>query len=195
VLAVHETVAWLSRELLSAFTDHTAAPPPGRRHPLLPTVDIRRRLAALDLSESGRRGLSVLAEVLQELPPQTISGLARHPCWRARHVSLNQPCYTLNLCTPETNSRTSPLPGAREVYLAIQVRLFTPIGGAGLLSLGGVPSVRIVRGEGRFTRRDWEQRAAFQRDFAVRVADTLAGAAIIDEVREFRGAEAGWRES
>jgi hypothetical protein len=78
-------------------------------------------------------------------------------------MTLNQPCYALNLHAPGPGE---PLAERAEVHLIIQPKLFSGIGGAGLLTLRGVPSVRIVRGEGTFSAAQWERRARFQRAFA-----------------------------
>jgi hypothetical protein len=48
----------------------------------------------------------------------------------------------------------------------VQTKLFSGTGGAGLLALNGIPSVRILRGQGAYSARQWQRRAAFQRAFA-----------------------------
>ena len=81
-------------------------------------------------------------------------------------MTLNQPCYALNLHASERNRPGATLNDAALVHLTIQPKLFSGIGGAGLLELGGVPSVRILRGEGRSSVESWHRRGRFQRAFA-----------------------------
>jgi hypothetical protein len=113
-------------------------------------------------------------------------------------MTLNQPAYALNLHAPRSELDPDPPvsgPAAAPlVHMIIQPRLFSGIGGAGLLTLGGVPSVRVLRGQGAFTAAQWRERARFQRRFARYNLERL------DEepgrepgpIRRFASAERGW---
>jgi hypothetical protein len=81
-------------------------------------------------------------------------------------MTLNQPSYAMNLFAPIRNRPAAPLSEAAAVHLTLQPKLFSGIGGAGLLCLRDIPSVRIIRGEGVLTPKEWRHRAAFQRRFA-----------------------------
>jgi hypothetical protein len=80
------------------------------------------------------------------------------------------------------------------VDLILQTKLFSGIGGAGLLGLNGIPSVRVVRGHGRFSEADWRQRAAFQRAFALHNSDAVQDVvgSSCSEVRRLLELERGW---
>jgi hypothetical protein len=82
-------------------------------------------------------------------------------------MTLNQPCYALNLYAPRPNRPDAPLIEADQVYLILQTKLFSGTGGAGLLTLDGIPSVRVLRGSGRYTEAQWRRRAEFQHAFAL----------------------------
>ena len=90
-------------------------------------------------------------------------------------MTLNLPCYAMNLSASRSNAVAAPLIEADGVDLILQAKLFSGIGGAGLLGLSGIPSVRVVRGQGRFSAADWRRRAAFQRAFALHNRDALRG--------------------
>jgi hypothetical protein len=109
-------------------------------------------------------------------------------------MTLNQPCYSLNVCSPAPNLPARPLDEAPDVLLVLQIKLFSGIGGAGLPSLGGIPSVRILRGEGTFTPEQWHHRVRFQRNFARFNERRLAGMAGVtsDPPRRFAGSTRGW---
>lgn len=80
--------------------------------------------------------------------------------------------------------------------MILQTKLFSGIGGAGLLSLEGIPSVRILRGKGAFTLEQWHHRARFQRDFALYNTQRLADMEGIEPhpVRRFVDTTQGWME-
>jgi hypothetical protein len=195
VREVHQRIAGLAADILAAFTGRREPPPPWHRHPLLPRGRVRANLDRLPLSAGTRRGLGVLARRLRDLPPGIGDRLRRGTgAWRRHHMTLNQPCYSLSIYTPATNRTARPLDDAPEVLLVLQAKLFSGIGGAGLPSLGGIPSVRIVRGEGTFSRDQWHHRARFQRDFARFNERRLAGMAgmTVEPMRRFAGTIRGW---
>lgn len=159
----------LAADLLEIFTGHRRAPLPWHRHALRTHADIARGLAALPVSARIRAGLGELSLALRDLPVSTARRLERTDARRRMALmTLNQPCYVLNLHAPERNRPGARLADAGVVYLTIQPKLFSGIGGAGLLGLGGVPSVRILRGEGCLSVESWQRRGRFQRAFAER---------------------------
>ncbi|WP_295583908.1 hypothetical protein [uncultured Lamprocystis sp.] len=109
-------------------------------------------------------------------------------------LTRNHPAYTLNLHAPHPRPSAHGLAEAPVVHLIIQPRLFSGIGGAGLLTLGGVPSVRVLRGQGTFSLAQWQQRARFQRAFACFNRDELGADEIIAplSIRRFVDFEQGW---
>jgi hypothetical protein len=190
VRGVHLGLTGLAARLGETFTGHPEPPPPWTRHPLLPPDRLRERIAALDYSERVRAGLGQLAEVLHDLPPRCARRLARGPAATRMHLmTLNQPSYALAL------HAASPEWSACPVWLSVQPRLFSGIGGAGLLSLAGVPSVRVLRGQGAFGDDQWRARARFQHAFAcfnqARLEGTEPGLKIRDPSR-FAGPDQGW---
>lgn len=192
---LHLRLDSLAADLLDAFTGNRTPPWPWHRHALLPHAEIGRRLAGLALSARTRTGLGHLARLLQDLPTATADRLGRADSRRRMHLmTLNQPAYALNLHAPGRNHPSTPLRESPVVYLIIQPKLFSGIGGAGLLSLGGIPSVRILRGEGRFSGESWHQRSAFQRHFAEfnRTSGADDPAIHFDPVRRFTGLRTGW---
>jgi len=193
---IHERLEWLAASLLEAFAGQRQPPDPWRRHPLLPLPEIQAAVGRLPFSEVAKAGLVALAQALRDMNPRTAERLARGtPGPRRDLMTLNQPCYALNLHAP---GRAKPLAENAEVHLIIQPKLFSGIGGAGLLTLRGVPSVRIVRGERTFSADQWEQRARFQRAFACFNQERLLEADWpSDKVRplpvaRFAGPRQGW---
>ncbi len=164
---LHRRLETFAADLLQVFTGQREPPPPWRRHRLRPYPQIARGLAALPLSAAGQAGCCALAAALQDLPPTLAGRLSRmDPARRMQLMTLNQPCYALNLHAPVRNCAGAPLSETALVHLTLQPKLFSGIGGAGLLALAGIPSVRIQRGQGIFSTESWHHRAAFQRDFA-----------------------------
>ncbi len=198
VRGIHQRLEQAGAQVLAAFTGETVPPPPWRRHPLLPRARIRENLRHLSWSEPSRTGLAHLAERLRDLRPALADRFRRGASGvRKHHMSLNLPCYSLNLYAPFSNNRGQPLRDAETLYLILQTKLFSAIGGAGLVGLGRVPSVRILRGIGSFEPESWHQRARFQRAFAEYNTERLAGTAGLEfgPVRRFADLEQGWREA
>jgi hypothetical protein len=140
-----------------------AVHPPGnwRRHRLLPLNEIDSRLAATDLGASNRAAVLQLATLLRDLRQPVLERLRRGGRRQRMHaMTLNQPSYSLSLGSQSgVVEHDGPL-------LKIQLKLFSGIGGAGLISLPGIPSLRVIRGHGRFSTADWRRRSEFQREFA-----------------------------
>jgi len=197
VRRIHRRIAAAAADLLAAFTGCRKPPPPWHRHQLLSPGEIRANLDRLSCSERVRAGLGLLALHLRDLTPAFADRLRRGPAaLRQHHMTLNQPCYSLNLYAPSPSSTADRIHKTREVWLTIQAKLFSGIGGAGLLSLGGIPSVRILRGEGAFSPEQWQHRARFQREFALYNESRLCDAPGIrfDPIRRFAGTAEGWTD-
>ena len=196
VRRLHRRLEDAAALLRAAFTGVAAVPPPWRRHPLRRTAAVRAALAAFGLPAEVREELALLAALLRDLPPAVLGRLHHGTAAARKHLlTLNAPAYALNLFAPGRNSPGAPVAAAETVYLSVQPRLFSGTGGAGLLTLDGVPSVRIRRGVGRFDEAQWRLRADFQRAFALQGAARLYG--LVDggcgPVRRFVDCAQGWR--
>jgi hypothetical protein len=196
VRRIHRRLEWLAALVLEAFTGHPEAPIPWQRHPLLPVPEIRSRITGLPFTDTARDGLIALAGALRGIAPRVAQRIARAtPVRRMDLMTLNQPSYAMNLRAAGVVGES---PEEARVQLIIQPKLFSGIGGAGLLTLGGVPSVRVLRGQGTFSNPQWARRARFQRAFACFNEERLqeaegAGAAFRPSpVRRFAGPALGW---
>lgn len=167
VRSIHRRIEAMSRQILGAFTGVERPPEDWHRHPLLAHAAIRTRLAALPLSHDTAHGLERLALALRDLSPETGDRLAgRSAACRKHLMCLNQPSYTLNLIGAPSTAGRQAAPQDGPVSMILQTKLFSGIGGAGLLALGSIPSVRIVRGQGMFSETQWQARTRFQQRFA-----------------------------
>lgn len=164
---LHGRISATVQALQRAFTGTAAPPAPWSRHRLLPDPRIAENLQALGLSAESGAQLLALARRLRNLSPRSARRLQQaSPAQRQHCMTLNQPCYSLCLSPfPATGTRL-PAAEPEPPLLSVQPKLFSGIGGAGLLSLPGRPSVRVVRGQGRFSSDDWRRRVEFQRRFA-----------------------------
>lgn len=195
---VHRRLEWLAVLLIETFTGRGGIPSPWHRHPLLPVREIAARIDRLPFGDRAKGGLMDLAGALRDLAPDTARWLVRAtPARRMGLMTLNQPSYAMNIHA--TASQRHPLAEGAQVQLIIQPKLFSGIGGAGLLTLGGVPSVRVLRGQGTFSADQWQRRAQFQRAFACFNQERLQGAqgALREAVRPspvrcFAGPALGW---
>jgi len=192
---IHHCIAATSAQLQQAFTGQAQPPKVWCRHALLPPAVIRDNIDRLGFSAATTAALHHLAGALRDVSPRLMDFMKRHGRARRRHLALNNPCYALNLYAPAHNSFSVPLIDAPEVYLIIRVKLFSAIGGAGLLCLNEVPCVRIVREQGAFSERLWRQRARFQSDFVAYNYPLIekTGAASAPVYYRFGDFETGWQ--
>lgn len=196
---LHRGLARLATDLLWAFTDQRAAPAPWQRHPRLPLTAIAARLVQQGWSARTRADLLTLAAALRTLGPDSARRLRGAGAAARMHtLTLNPPCYALTLQAAAANTAQAPLLASDQVLMALQPKLFSGIGGAGLLSLAGpaglVPSVRVVRGTGTYSSADWFERAAFQRAFALAGGATPPPSGVSrGAVRTLRDFTTGWR--
>jgi hypothetical protein len=190
VRELHRALVDLAARLGETFTGHPEPPMPWTRHRLLPPARLGARIDVLPYSDGVRGGLHALAETLRDLPTRCSRRLARGSAATRMHLmTLNLPSYALALHAPDPGWSAAP------VWLSVQPRLFSGIGGAGLLSLGGVPSVRVLRGRGVYDEGQWQARARFQRALArynqARIQGSEPGLRLHDPNR-FAGAVQGW---
>lgn len=197
IQVMHDRLTMLATLLLEAFTGKPMPPDPWRRHRLLAAERIRANLGELALPVGVRAALEVFAARLRDLPDAVVRRLVRGCSVRRQHLmTLNLPSYALCLHGAGGTAavRDPKMLGDSAVDLSIQPRLFSGIGGAGLLGLAGVPCVRIARGRGRYSLAQWSERARFQRDFAAfnqrRMAD--GDGLVFEPLRTFAGIPAGW---
>jgi hypothetical protein len=208
VRRLHRRLEDIAADLLEAFTGRRGPPEPWRRHPLLPPAEVAARIEALHLSDTARAGLRRLAAGLRDLPAlsaEQLSGAA--PAARMHCMTLNQPSYGLNLMAagdvggvrggdgrPSARGPAPPPMETDAVLLVVQAKLFSGTGGAGLLALDGIPSVRVLRGQGAYSEHDWQRRAAFQRAFAEYNSQSLRAGfgPLRGPVRQLRDFRTGW---
>lgn len=163
---LHQRLAETATALLRAVTGSEQAPAPWQRHPLLPRRQIAQNLETLGLSSESRTGLLALTQRLHDLTIPVARYLRdASPARRMHCMTLNQPCYSLSLSPMDARGR-STMGVDGPLLLSLQVKLFSGIGGAGLISLPGLPSVRVLRAQGQFSEADWQRRADFQGHFA-----------------------------
>lgn len=197
VRRLHQRLDKAAALLRAAFTGVAAAPPSWRRHPLRSPDQVRAALSQDGLGQSPDllAELALLAQLLRDLSPEVLARLRRgSPAVRKHLLTLNAPAYALNLFAPGRNRPEAPVAASDVVYLSVQPKLFSGTGGAGLLALDGMQSVRIRRGVGHFDSTQWRQRTELQRSFALYNAEQLRELSGLNcgPVRSFVDCEQGW---
>lgn len=174
--ALHHGVVGVYAELRAAFTDGDATPVPWTRPSLLPAADIERRVKAMaSLTEESKRLLVRLAEALRDVDDRTMAFFRRHRDLRSRCLALAGPAYSLGFYSPVVDDRDPCLLHQGPVYLVLQPKLFSRLGGAGLAYLDEFPAVRVRRGARRLSGAEEWARTQFQQDFLAHVRTDLAG--------------------
>ncbi|EIC22037.1 hypothetical protein [Thiorhodovibrio frisius] len=193
--SIHQRLARLSAGICQAVVGQDEPPAPWHRHRLRPAHQRHTALQALGLPEPVAASLDTLTSNLRNLSPATAARLQRaSPATRKHCMSLNQPCYGINLYAPQANTAETPVMAGSPVYLLLSAKLFSGIGCAGLLPIGQVPSVRVIRGAGTFSAEDWQARAAWQHAFAEHLRQSLADqpGLHIDPPKRLRNLTSGW---
>lgn len=167
VVAVYGAVGW-------AFTDRDDAPVPWSRHALLPSAEIERRLGTFPaLTAESRRLLLHLALALRSVGDRQMAFLRRHRELRTRCLALAGPAYSLGFYSPVVDDRDPCLLRQGPVYLVLQPKMFSRLGGAGLAYLDEFPAVRVARGAHRMSAEEEQARTQFQRSFLAHVQADL----------------------
>jgi hypothetical protein len=199
VRIIDTRIGQLSRNLLRCLTGAEHPPGKWRRHRLRPLAEIQTMLAASDLDPGNQDALLRLASVLRDLPKPVLERLRRGSRRQRTHsMTLNQPSYSLSLGSQAAADGHPDALEHRHPVLKIQLKLFSGIGGAGLISLPGLPSVRVIRGHGRFSSADWRRRSELQRAFAaynseaLRQANTLGTSLRLGPIGALGDLRSGW---
>jgi len=199
IRSLHQRLSQIATKLLRALTGTTHPPAPWHRHPLLPTAQVAGNLEQLGLRACVAADLLVLAQRLRDLSAPVAGYLRHRSAARRMHcMTLSQPCYSLSLSPMDAQGRSTAT-ARGPLLLGIQLKLFSGIGGAGLVSLPGIPSVRVVRAQGQFSEADWLRRTDFQRRFAAYNSEALSsspdgqsGELVRAPMHRFRGVATGW---
>lgn len=152
-------------DVQEAFTGRREPAAPGTRHRLLGRGEIRRRIRNLRLSERSTRSLLLLGETLRDASERFLRRSEAHPRMRKQHLAMNGLNYSTGLYTPRRHRRSAPLRDADDVWLVIQVKLFSDVGGAGMIYNSEAGIVEIARRARLFTEGEAALRGDFQRQF------------------------------
>lgn len=162
---LHEHLTTYFDQLREAFHGSIDPPLPWTRHKLLPNEQIIQNLQALSwLSDESLSGLSLLSRTLKNLTDSTITRLRERPKLLSRHLAYGGLSYSVSLMSLDYSTSSSPIIDAPNVVLCLQVKLFSPHGGAGLLYMPGVPFVKISKCASDYSDEDIRIRTEFQRE-------------------------------
>jgi hypothetical protein len=167
VSRLHDAAERAYGEVYEAFVGRPFQPVVWHRPSLLPSAEVRRRLAGLHwLSPASRDGLFELARLLRNVTEDELRAFREDEPLRVRKLALGGLDYSIGLFSPQPNTELSPLDTHGPVYLVMQFRLFGDIGSAGLAPIGDVPIVRIDRKNGPIlTPSDIKDRTKLRQGF------------------------------
>lgn len=161
----HLAMTSFFEDVQEAFTGQRTPAPPGTRHNLLQRDEIARRIGGLRVSTSTAESLLVLAAVLRNVSERFLRRTESHPAMRKRHLAMNGLNYSTGLYTPHRNRVNAPVRDANDVWLVIQVKLFSDVGGAGMIYNSEAGVVEIARRARLFTGHEMALRVDFQQQF------------------------------
>ncbi len=193
---IHEIIETGAQQLNAALTGRTDSPSEWQRFDLLPQRTIAVNIDKLGYSAEIAEQLKFLAAKLHNVSPTMMSYFKRHKRTRLRHLSLNNPAYAMNLYSPRLNKMEKPLIDSNEIYLNIQLKLLSAIGGSGLVALRRIACCRILRNQGTFSEKAWSTRTRFQEQFCAYNYAMLKDAFDIERVvdHHYIDSTQGWRE-
>ena len=193
---IHEIIKLGAQQLNAALTGRTDSPAAWQRFDLLPQRTIADNIDKLGYSAGIVEQLKFLAAKLHNVSPALMTYFKRHKYARIRHLSLNNPAYALNLYSPRPNKLEKPLIDSNEIYLNIQLKMLSAIGGSGLVALRRIACCRILRNQGTFSEQAWSMRTRFQEQFCAYNYAMLKDAFDIERVVDYRyiNSTQGWRE-
>ncbi|MEQ8693804.1 MAG: hypothetical protein RIC85_00545 [Gammaproteobacteria bacterium] len=146
-----------------AFTGCTSPSEMWSRPELRPAAEIVEAISALELSTTSRISLTALAGRLRNLTPRLWRLFRKSARQRIRHLAMNGPNYSLGFYSKALNTPDNPLNNHDVLYLVTQAKLFSDVGGAGMIYLPQCSIVEIKRKSWPFSKTEVERRSAFQK--------------------------------
>ena len=172
---LHERLTICFRQLREAFHGYIDPPLPWTRHKLLPYKQIKQNLQGLSwLSDASLAGLDLLSRTLKDLSGLTIARLKERPTLLSRHLAYGGLSYSVSLMSLDYSTSSAPIIDAQNVVLCLQVKLFSPHGGAGVLYMPGTPFVKISKCESNYSDEDVRIRTEFQQEIFTNVSSYLS---------------------
>lgn len=144
-----------------------------KRHKLNEREVIIERIKAIkELSEQSKNDLILLAQMLQYIPADVMEYLKKRKNLRITTLSVNGLNYSLGLFSRYINSIQNPLKNHNEIYLVVQPKMFSSIGGAGLPYIYNRPVIKLNRNSFPYSGEQIRLREKFQKLFISYIDET-----------------------
>ena len=151
--------------LQEAFTGKSHPARAWTRHKLRPVKIIQAEIRALGYPREICTGLCHLAQTLHTASPQLLEHFRRRKNLRIRHMSMNGLNYSLGFFAGQPHDSKRPIIGAADVYMVIQPKFLSPVGGASVIYNDLASMIALHRNRRSFTEYEMEMRNAFQQSF------------------------------
>lgn len=162
--SIHKKLEKRYVEILKAFTGEDSVPALNTRHILLPKDVIESNIDKMKVKDEVKAALISLSKRLKSITPEQFKKLSQRPEIRDTFISLRWLAYSLGIFSNQYIDQNTNYKD-NEVYMNVTPRLFTKIGGASLMNFPEHSLVKIDRGEGNITQKEFDERMEFQHDF------------------------------
>jgi hypothetical protein len=151
--------------ITTAIVEVSTVREPWIRPTLKPLKDRLIAIENLGFPKDIVKDLAVLVGHLKNSSPRLVSRFQSHYRTRVSHMPLAGLSYATSFFALSSNKQDSPLIGSDQVFCNIQLKLFSDIGGAGLICCSEHQLIELARKQGLYTPREQLDRMQFQLEF------------------------------
>lgn len=161
---LHSSLQNVYTDIAYAFTGVRESAVCGKRHALLDKTEILKRLNQLNyLSRSSRQGLEQLVSTLKRPPIFLMKRIFTHDRRVIHHIPTNGLCYAFSIAQESVVYEGED--SKDNLVMNILPKMFSDIGGAGLVGLEGTGCVLLNRGHGSYNEEQMLERWKYQEEF------------------------------
>lgn len=160
---IHEKLMDLDMKYYSLFTGANSYPKKWERAGLVEPKEFNENLKLMDIPIALQKKLKIFHATLKNVTPQFVDRLRKKPKLLNKHIIISALNYSISIYSNNRNKSNEPIINSDDVRLLIQVKKFSPSGGAGQTFIPGLASlVNIDREKTFMTNEEISTRETFQ---------------------------------
>lgn len=160
---IHNRLMSLDLKYYSLFTGESSYPEKWTRGYLLNPEDFYKKLSIMKLPNRIEGKLKKFYSILRDVSPDHIKKMRKKEKLLNKYIIISALNYSISIYSTERNKSKKPIINSDDVRVLIQVKKFSPSGGAGQTFLPGLASlINIEREKSFMSKEDLKKREEFQ---------------------------------
>lgn len=168
---IHNRLESRYKEILKCFTGENIVPSLYTRHLLLPHKQIVGNILESSFQDATKENLTKLITKVRSITPEQFQELCKDTNLRDTIIPLRWLAYSIGFFSNEFIDLSKPYE-SNILYMNCTPRLFTKIGGASIMNFPHKALVKIDRGEGNFSKEEFDKHVEFQKEFTRKLMNT-----------------------